>query len=377
MRNQTVVAILIDALGWEIAAHAHFCEGLLERSGPVETVYGYSSAAIPSLLTGVSPAEHGLWSMYRYDPLNSPFKFLRYLPPLPKRAETRVKRLVRRMVDERKIIRGYYDLYDVPLRFLRQFDIPQRSDPYAPGGGGVPTLFDDLVRRNIPYRIWEYRTPESRSLDELLDSIGNGYRFLFLYTAELDALMHRTGILHADVRAKLGRYEEALRAILRKSRDLEEDVRIYVFSDHGMTDVRNTIDVWGSIERSGLKLGRDYLAFFDATMARFWVSGMARDEIIGILDTIEGGRILTDEALRALGCLFEDRSYGEVIYAADPGTMIVPSFMGRERIAAMHGYDPEDACSKACFFTNDPSCPLPRSIMEFKRLLLDAVGRSG
>ncbi|MBI4721142.1 MAG: alkaline phosphatase family protein [Chitinivibrionia bacterium] len=315
--------------------------------------------------------------MYRYDPRNSPFRMLRYLPRLPARAESKVKRLVRRCVDGRKIIRGYYDLYDIPLQFLGYFDVPQRSDPYLPGGGGVPTLFDELERRGIPYRLWDYRTPESRSLDELLDSIGKDRRFLFLYTAELDALMHRAGVLHADVGAKLRQYEKAIGALVQKSRRSGEDVLMYVFSDHGMTDVRNTIDVEGAIEQCGVRLGRDYMAFFDATMARFWVSGIARDAIIGVLDEIEGGRILADRELQALGCLFEDRSYGELIFAADPGTMIVPSFMGRERMAAMHGYDPNDASSKACLFTNDPACPLPHSIMEFKQLLLDAAGRSG
>jgi hypothetical protein len=377
MRKRTVVAILIDALGWETASRARFCEGILDRSGPVETVFGYSSAAIPSLLTGVPPAEHGLFCMYRYDPRNSPFKILRYVPRLPKRVESKVKLLVRRMVDRRKIIRGYYDLYDIPLRYLRYFDVPQRGDPYRPGSGEVPTLFDELARRSLPYRVWEYRTPESRGLNELIGALGADNCLLFLYTAELDALMHRVGTRHADVRSKLERYEEAIAAILEKSRELDEEILLYVFSDHGMTDVRNTIDVWGTIERRGLRLGRDYIAFFDATMARFWISSAARARLLEILGGIEGGRVLADGELGALGCLFEDRSYGDVIFAADPGTMIVPSFMGRERIAAMHGYDPHDGDSIACIFTNDPACPLPRSIMDVKRLLLDAVGRSG
>lgn len=373
MRQKTVVAILIDALGWEVASQCDYFNSLLERSAPMETVFGYSSAAIPTILTGAAPSEHGAWCMYRYDPERSPFRYLRYLPWLPGRLRHRVKLAVRKYVDSRKIIRGYYDLYDIPLHYLKYFDVAQRNDPYVPGSGTPPTIFDTLMERNVPFRVWEYRTSEADSFEELIDALGRDYRFLFLYTAELDALMHRVGTVHEEVRRKLDEYGVHIRRLMAKARALDGETLVYVFSDHGMTDVHSTIDVWGAVERSGLRFERDYMAFYDATLARFWVPPSRREKLLGILDRIEGGRVLVPDELRSLGCFFEDGSYGELIFATDPGVMIVPSFMGREQIAAMHGYNPDDLHSKACMMTNDLSRRLPYTIAGLRELFMNAI----
>jgi hypothetical protein len=52
--------------------------------------------------------------------------------------------------------------------------------------------------------------------------------------------------------------------------------------------------------------------------------------------------------------------------------LIVPSFMGSQRIAAMHGYHPEHAFSRGCFMTN-ASMPAPSSILGFKAHLQKVV----
>jgi predicted AlkP superfamily pyrophosphatase or phosphodiesterase len=364
---------LIDALGWEVAAQKNFFNTLFDRSAAMETVFGYSSAAIPSILTGTAPSEHGLWCMYSYAPDRSPFKFLRYAPWLPRRLHGRVKRAVRKIVDRRKIIKGYYDLYDIPLHYLKYFDVPQRGDPYLPGAGTPETIFDALKEKHIPYRVWEYRTDEQKNFRELVDSIGSDCRFHFLYTAELDALMHRVGTEHPDVNRKLEEYEMLLQQVMSKVNSQAGETIVYVFSDHGMTNVHSTIDVWGALDRMGLKFERDYYAFFDATLARFWVPTARREKLIEFLDRIEGGRVLLNDELRSLGCFFEDGSYGEIIFATHPGVMIVPSFMGKEPIAAMHGYHPDDLHSKACIMTNDMSRRLPYTITGLKDLFMSAI----
>jgi hypothetical protein len=152
------------------------------------------------------------------------------------------------------------------------------------------------------------------------------------------------------------------------------DLATVVLSDHGMTDVTATVDVWGALEGAGLRAGRDYLAFFDSTMARFWGDGGALAAAAGRL--AGHGRRLADEELAALGCLFPDRAYGEAVFLADPGVLIVPSFMGARPIAAMHGYHPDDAFSLGCFMT-DAGTDAPASILGFKRHLVGLLGRGG
>lgn len=368
-----MVVFLIDALGWEIAERFDFCNGVLERRAPLGTVLGYSSAAIPSLLSGSTPSQHGMWAMWRLaKPERSPFRYLRRVPKIPRPLEWRTRYIVRRITDRRRLIEGYYDLYEIPLHLLAHFDVSQRLDPYQPGGLPQETIFDRLAALEVPYRMWYYKSPEAENMRELLEAMSGDDEVLFLYTADLDALMHRTGIFHPAVKGKLREYERFLGTVLERGKAEGRPTSVYVVSDHGMTDVHDTFDVWGELERMGLRVGRDYLAFYDSTMARFWRGGRAREAAAEILSAAGVGRMLSDEELEFFGCLFDDRVYGDNVFLANPGIMFVPSFMGREKLAAMHGYDPRDVYSIGCFATNDNEGEDPASILDVKQYL---VGR--
>src|SRR5882762_3059094 len=106
----------------------------------------------------------------------------------------------------------------------------------------------------------------------------------------------------------------------------------------------------------------DYLAVFDSTMGRFWFfDERARREIVERLRSVPCGRILSDEELRQLGVLFDDRRYGEVIFLLHPGWLLSRSdFNGRGwKPVGMHGYHPEDHYSNAVFLSNRK----PESVM--------------
>ncbi|NIM19412.1 MAG: hypothetical protein GTO51_03420 [Candidatus Latescibacteria bacterium] len=367
------IIFLIDALGWEIVESFGFCRNLLHRSAPLDTVLGYSSAAIPSLLTGELPNRHGAWAMYRLAGHESPFRLLRFLPELPHPLERRIRLLVKRMIDRRDLVKGYYDLYDIPLRLLADFDIASRTDPYCPGSLPVESIFDGFESRGLSYRVWTYRTPEAENVRDLLSSIDSSERILFLYTAELDELMHRRGVFHQEVERKLSLYEGFVESIIKKAREAGRPATVNVMSDHGMTDVTKAVDVWGEITRNGYRLGKDYKAFYDSTMARFWCEESVAGGIAELLEESGWGRLLSEEELKMYGCFFEDGSYGRTLFLLSPGLMIVPSFMGREPLAAMHGYDPLDRFSKGCLLTNHPSGALPTSILGIKSFLLGCI----
>jgi len=42
----------------------------------------------------------------------------------------------------------------------------------------------------------------------------------------------------------------------------------FLFSDHGMTNVEETFDIFAAL--GDLRVGDDYLVFVDSTFARFW-----------------------------------------------------------------------------------------------------------
>ncbi|MEE9270313.1 MAG: alkaline phosphatase family protein [Candidatus Krumholzibacteria bacterium] len=372
-RHVTVI-ILIDALGWEIAQRFNFCRELLPRAGVTDTVLGYSSAAIPSLLSGQPPSSHGIWAMYRYDPARSPFRFFRRLPRLPHALEWRARVATKWVLRKRNTVRGYYNLYEIPLDVLGYFDVAGRGDPYQPGGLKAETLFDALTRKRVDYRVWNYQTAEADNLAALQAELAGDSKVLFFYTAELDALMHRKGIFHDDVERKLARYEEHVDVILRAAEALGKRASVYLFSDHGMTNVDKVVDLMSVVEEWGYGPASGLLAFYDSTMARFWCDGGTRNDLVERLNQTGWGYVIPDSELERFGCRFADRSYGDVIFLLSPGHLIVPSFMGRAPLAAMHGYHPDDSYSKSCFMTNVDSGTLPKSILELKSYLLGRIG---
>src|ERR1043165_10147318 len=91
--------IFIDACGWEIINQDPFGADVAPNRKRLTSVFGYSSACVPSILSGRWPVEHRNWSYFVYDPKRSPFSQLRALRWLPERLTSR--RIFRRWLSER------------------------------------------------------------------------------------------------------------------------------------------------------------------------------------------------------------------------------------------------------------------------------------
>src|SRR5580704_4803806 len=65
MQQRAGIFVLVDALGWEWVKATRFLEGIAPHRRALQTVLGYSAGAIPSILTGCTPAEHGRLAMYQ------------------------------------------------------------------------------------------------------------------------------------------------------------------------------------------------------------------------------------------------------------------------------------------------------------------------
>jgi hypothetical protein len=352
-----MVVLLVDALGDRLAhAHADFAPGLPHRR-PLETILGFSSGALPTLFTGRMPREHGRWLMYRRANGTSPFRgfgAVRALPPSLQRSG-RLTRFLSRVV-ARRGVRGYFHLYEVPRWLLPAFDLPERDDIFSPGGLPGGALWDTLERRGVPWRGWNWRTSEAENLEAAARAAAGGdARLVFCYTAELDATLHREGSRGAGVAAAIERYGRWIARVLDEASGARDPVWLYLLSDHGMVDVSRTLDVMGILDTLEPRWPRDYLAFFDSTMARFWWrDAAARDAVRGRLARERGGRWLSRDELARAGADFADAAYGDDVFLLDPGVLLVPSFMGRSPLSAMHGYDAEHPDMTALLWSNRP-----------------------
>lgn len=352
-QDHLALFIMIDALGARFLQDVEFLPEFEFRSS-LRTVLGYSCACEPTILSGRLPQEHGHGAMFERRNGESVLDAARpylWLPPFLRenhRVRSRIQRRVERLVD------GYFSLYECPVRLLPRFDLVEKRSIFRPGGiRRGDGIFDLLERWQVPWRSYDWRTSEEENLAAVeADIRETRVPWIFLYLPTLDGLLHANGLGGGEVMQHLRWYESRIRRLLQIGDRHAENVECYIFSDHGMANVHGEVDVMGPIEREFGANGRDYLAFYDSTMARFWTDRTeTRVQIAELLESLRVGRILGSDELESLGSNFADRSQGDVLFVVEEGLLILPSYMGREPLAGMHGYHPDGAYSDACFLS--------------------------
>jgi hypothetical protein len=369
--------VFIDALGWPVAEGNAFLPELGAVRQPVRTVLGYSSGAVPTILTGLLPRQHGQWSFFYYAPRTSPFGFLRPLALLPHvlAANHRVRVPLSRQVKRLLGYTGYFSLYAFPFARLGDFDYCEKRDLFAPGGmPGVPTVFDALRPAGIAFHLSDWRASEDANLAAARAAVADpALRTTFVYLPALDGAMHLGG--HAAAPTRLERYAREIRTLQAEARRHHRRVVTRLFSDHGMAHVRRTADLKRVVEGDGLAYGRDFAVTYDSTMARFWwlregVAEAMRER----LEKLGVGRFLTREERHDLGIDFPGDRYGEDFFLCDPGVLVVPSDLGLKPIAGMHGYHPDDVDSDGVLLSDEALPVRVQRIDDLNTLMRADVG---
>jgi hypothetical protein len=358
-RGRLHIYVLIDALGWQFVNGRDFLTDLLSYRRPLRTVLGFSSGAIPTILTGLPPSRTGHWNLFYYDPAKSPFRWLRLFRFLPKRVMDH--RITRKIVKElgRRVL-GMGPLFEccVSPALLPWFNWVEKKNIYGPDGiPGSESIFDLLARKEVPHRVYSYHTRTDKDiLRQASDDLqSRAAEFFFLYLSEMDLFLHNHCNDQAAVSDRLTWYQEQLKQLFERALRIDPGASFTIVSDHGMTPVQSTYDLVADIDSLGYRMPQDYLAVYDSTMARFWCfQDDVRNNLIARLRAIPHGRILEDQELDGLGILFPNRRYGEIIFLMDPGCLLSHSdFNGRGWMPlGMHGYHPDDPYSDAVFLSN-------------------------
>jgi len=349
------LALFVDALGWEVLQRHPFLENTLPFRKPLNTIFGYSSACDPAIISGKMPDQTGHWSSFYFSPESSPFKPLwplSYLPPfLTKRA--RVRNILSRFSSRFLGFTGYFQLYNVPFEHLTLFDYVEKRRMWEKNGlVKGQSIFDTIEDKGLPYY-----AGDQDPLEQQLDIVQNkDLSFAYVFFGALDALMHKEGPYGKSVPYMLQDFEQKIEQLIQSLKKKYDEIDIFCFSDHGMHQIKEVVDVEKEIHKLPLKYGKDYVAFYDSTMARFWyINDKARKQITQCLEGISKGRILTKEELKSFGTYFPSNQFGETIFLLDPHVLLVPSFMGLKPIEGMHGYDPKDKDSLAAVMSNRDS----------------------
>ena len=355
------LVVLIDALGWQYLQGSSFMESWLSYRRPLRTVLGFSSGAIPTILTGLPPSATGHWNLFYFDPKGSPFQWMKYFQFLP--SAVLDHRITRRLVTEigRRLL-GMGPGFEccVSPRLLPWFNWVEKKNIYDRGGiSGAPSIFDQLVQDGISFRVYSYHESSDTEIFRRAESDleNSDATFFFIYLCEMDMFLHLHCHEPAKINEKLDWYEQNLQKLFNHARQLDPDASLTLTSDHGMARVQNHYDLLGRLEPLGLRMPQDYLAVLDSTMARFWFfNERARQAVNDAFEDLPCGRWLSDEELTSAGVYFADRRFGEQIFLLHPGWLLSRSdFNGASWMpAGMHGYHPDDPYSDAIFLTSHP-----------------------
>ncbi len=374
------VFMFIDALGWEVLKDRSFLEDLLPYRYRVGMQFGYSSTAIPTILSGKRPTEHKHLSFYYFAPEKSPFKVMKYLGlgllPSVIADRWRVRHQLSKLVKKYYGYTGYFELYAMPFDRLPLFDYIEKTDIFVPGGlSPVKNLADALVEQEIPYHISNWRLQESQNIEALIQEVRKGeIRFAFLYTAAMDALLHRVTKHGPEIDVKLQWYSEQVQRLMKEVEAVYQDIYFAILSDHGMTSLAGVVDVKRPVEASGLVFGKDYAAVYDSTMARLWfLNDRARQTLLEILQRIPHAHILDNDELKRYRIDFEDHMYGETYLLMDPGWQIEPCDMGLKALPGMHGFAPEHEDSYAALLSCEAVELEMNCVDDFFRLMMSKM----
>lgn len=377
MKHKTIeIFLFIDALGWKIVNDHKFLTELLPERKKINMQFGYSSSAIPTILSGKTPSEHGHLGLFRFAPETSPFKAFSRLAWLFKPESFwnrgRVRHHLSKLLKKVYGFTGYFQLYRMPVWKLQFVDYCEKRDLFVAGGmENIANLHDTLSRKGVAFHISDWHLSDDKNYIAAEKAIEDGKNFLFVYTATFDGVLHDKISDVPAITAKLDEIRRQIEHLYRKAEEYAENVHFTVISDHGMTPLAGTVNIMDAVEKSGLVFGKDYGACFDSTMARFYYLNEKAEPVISGLMKKFPGHFLSKEEESKYGIYRTDRIFGDAIFLLDAGIQIVPSDMGDKPLNGMHGFAPENEHSFAAILSNTDFPESVKHVSDYYDLMLE------
>lgn len=344
-RSHGWLVVFFDALGERLTAEVRprFITALNERGGERAVIPSVGFCEYTAAFTGLEPAAAGHLTLYRFTQQSRAFRWLAHLGALRELVPRRLISIIARWRDDDMELVG---TSMIPRAVLPHVEIVEVRRSFWKQRLPAPNILVDAEAAGLrPARIAgpaHWRSGEV-NLGAVKDAFASGHRFVVVHIPDLDRVAHQYGPTDARVRDELIRLDRALEETVEWVGLHGVDLELVVFGDHGM------VPVVGKIDSSSLKeeleeweRRGDCTVFLDSTMVRVraW-DPKIESRIRQAMNRLPHGRILEEQTLRRWGAWFQDRSYGDVLFLADPGYVVTPNyFQGRSPVAGMHGYAP-------------------------------------
>ncbi len=274
-------------------------EGFYTGLKPMFAFQGIGAA----IFSGTPPNTNKIWCDYvlKTDRNNSMPKFLKYLTLLCDILPTDNLNKYSRFALYKLFKQSYGIPNVIPTDLLDCFDLKLKKSYTDPKPlGDIVTLFDQLRDHNKRF----YVSGLSGSLvdptaNEILKILKESYDLFLIKFGSLDKLGHKYGPESEKVHKKLREIDTILREVVES--EVSEGVDFVFFSDHGMSPVFDTINLFDVLDKLQVKMVDDYILFLGSTVANFWFNNKrAREVITEALTGVDFGEVLTDVELKEL-----------------------------------------------------------------------------
>jgi hypothetical protein len=141
---------------------------MLPHRKKIDMQFGYSSSAIPTILSGKTPSEHGHLGLFRFAPETSPFKTLSRFAWLFKPASFwsrgRVRHHLSKLLKKLYGFTGYFQLYRMPIWKLGFVDYCEKRDLFVANGmEDIANLHDVLSEMQINFHISDWHLSDDEN----------------------------------------------------------------------------------------------------------------------------------------------------------------------------------------------------------------------
>ena len=284
-------------------------------------------------------------------------------------------------------------LCGIPLEYLDKFYVyPYYYMNENPFFLKLKNNFKEKYCAEVYYFGHSLRNVQNGLIKLLKDIYSNGAEVsqdlvFFVYIDDLDGTGHKLGVGTKQWFEKLRMIDISLSYLYRLFHRLARSVRFIVFSDHGVCNADEYIDIEGLFQKYGLKNSMFY--FVDATLTFIWVDNHRCKELIfKIINKKLRGRvrILDIEAdkdvLQRCGVYFENRAYGDLVVQTNPCKEFFPNFYSiTTPFKGLHGFWPDEVVQQAYIITScnnhdDFDVFKLRHIKDIRNFLLSLINSS-
>jgi len=322
------VFILLDSWRDDEIDKMDFVNSLKSKSryGKVDSLLGYGGH-LETIFSGKEIEEHGFW----FNIMKSENSKLKWLSKFDIKNKL-VKKFFSYLNIFGMLLKGedyLLRLYNFDFKSLKYLDFSKRRLTCLENN-----LFKEL--ENNGKRFWYFNYPfsydgrkkinwvkysDKKVMELLKKNLKKDYDFYFVHLLGLDRVGHGSGLGEERIK-KLKEIDLLIKNMFK------EEYNLIIVGDHGMYNVKETINVKKEIN--------DGLMFLDSTVARFWFL-KNKEEVKMKLEKL-GLKVLEKEDYEKYKVRMKNDRYGELIGICKKGSMIFPNSYNDEISKGMHGY---------------------------------------